>query len=148
MKKLAVLSLGVALMVGCTTQQIGWEQGNQIEIADTTVELKSNLWINKMPTIGSVKDSTLHGALYLESDKALPAELDVESVTIQQGDQSWIIEGDLLEMRTHNQNQWEVVFVWQIPVNIEQPVDIALQIKRDDNVDWLVEKNVKVDTVY
>ena len=38
MKKLAVLSLGVALMVGCTTQQIGWEQGNQIEIAEHSGE--------------------------------------------------------------------------------------------------------------
>lgn len=148
MKKLAALPLVLALIGGCSTQPVTWQQDNQIEISDATVVLKSNLWINKMPTIGAVQDSTLHGALYLESDKPLPAELDVESVTIQQGEQNWIIEGDLLEMRTHNQNQWEVVFVWQIPVDIEQPVDIALQIKGDDNLDWLVEKNIKVDTVY
>lgn len=148
MKKLAALSLGVALMVGCTSQPVGWEQGNQLEFADTTVVLKSNLWINKMPTIGEVQDSTLHGALYLESDKPLPAELDVESVSIQQDDQSWIIDGDLLELRTHNQNQWEVVFVWQIPLDLDQPVDVALHIKREDKVDWLVEKNVKIDTIY
>ncbi len=148
MKKLAVLSLGVALMMGCTSQPVGWEQGNQLEVAGATVSLKSNLWINKMPTIGEVQDSTLHGALYLESDKPLPAELDVESVSIQQGDQTWIIDGDLLEMRTHNQNQWEVVFVWQIPLDLDQPVDVALHIKREDKVDWLVEKNVKIDTVY
>lgn len=148
MKKVALLSLGAALLVGCATQPVVWEQPNQITVEQATVELKSNLWINKMPTIGEVQESNLHGALYLESDKALPAELDVESISIKQGDESWVIDGDLVELRTHNQNQWEVAFVWQFAIDPEQPVDVALQLTINNQQDWLVEKNVKIDTVY
>ena len=148
MKKLALVSLGVALLAGCATQPVGWEQDNQIVVADTKVTLKSNLWLNKMPTIGEVQDSTLHGALYLESESTLPPELDVESITLQQGEDSWMIDGDLLELRTHSPNQWEVVFVWQFPIDSSLPVNIALQLNNNDTIEWLVEKNVKVDTVY
>lgn len=148
MKKLATVSLGVALLAGCATQQVGWEQDNQVVISEATVTLKSNLWLNKMPTIGEVQDSTLHGALYIESDATLPAELDVESISIQQGEETWLIDGDLLELRTHSPNQWEVVFVWQFPVDAAQPVDVALLLKNGEKVDWLVEKDVAIDTVY
>ncbi|KOO14699.1 DNA polymerase III subunit beta [Vibrio xuii] len=148
MKKVALVSLGVALLAGCATQQVGWEQDNQAVIAESTVTLKSNLWLNKMPTIGEVQDNTLHGALYLESDSTLPAELDVENISIQQGEETWVIDGDLLEMRTHSPNQWEVVFVWQFPVDPNQPVNVALLLNNNDKVEWLVENNVKIDTVY
>ncbi|NOH80623.1 hypothetical protein F0231_12815 [Vibrio sp. RE86] len=148
MKKLALVSLGVALLAGCATQPVGWEQDNQIVVADTKVTLKSNLWLNKMPTIGEVQDSTLHGTLYLESENTLPPELDVESITLQQGEDSWMIDGDLLELRTHSPNQWEVVFVWQFPIDSNLPVNVALQLNNNDTIEWLVEKDVKVDTVY
>mgnify|MGYP000046816186 FL=1 len=148
MKKLALMSLGVALLAGCASEPVGWEQDNQVVISQATVSLKSNLWLNKMPTIGEVQDNTLHGALYLESDNTLPAELDVESISIQQGEDTWRIDGDLLELRTHNQNQWEVAFVWQFPIDAAKPVNVALMLNHNGQVDWLVEKNVKIDTVY
>ncbi|KLN67110.1 MULTISPECIES: hypothetical protein [Vibrio] len=148
MKKLALMSLGVALLAGCASEPVGWEQDNQVIISQVTVSLKSNLWLNKMPTIGEVQDNTLHGALYLESDKALPAELDVESISIQQGEETWQIDGDLVELRTHNQNQWEVVFVWQFPIDAAKPVNVALMLNNNGQVEWLVEKNVKIDMVY
>tara|TARA_Y100001956_G_scaffold82895_1_gene106559 strand:+ start:5736 stop:6182 length:447 start_codon:yes stop_codon:yes gene_type:complete len=148
MKKLALLSLGAALMVGCVSEPMVWEQTNTTQIAQSTIELKSNLWVNKMPTIGAVQDSTLHGALYLESDKVLPAQLDIESISIKQDDEIWTIDGDLLDLRTHNESQWEVAFVWQFELNPERPVDVAVQMNVDNKLQWLVEKNVKIDTVY
>ncbi|KHA60159.1 DNA polymerase III subunit beta [Vibrio variabilis] len=148
MNKFALLSLSAALLAGCANEPVVWEQTNTIEVAQTNIALKSNLWVNKMPTIGSVQDSTLHGALYLESDKVLPAQLVVESLSIKQGDESWQIDGDLLDLRTHNQNQWELAFVWQFELDAEKPVDVALQVRVDDKTEWLVDTGVVIDTVY
>ncbi|MDA0117169.1 MULTISPECIES: hypothetical protein [Vibrio] len=148
MKKIALVALGAVLLAGCSTAPVGWEQRNQATVEEATVRLKSNLWLNKMPTLGEVQDQTLHGSLNLESDKLLPATLEVDSISIKQGDDSWTIDGELLELRTHNQSHWEVAFVWQFAVNADQPVDVAVMLKNGDKVEWLVEKEVAIDTVY
>lgn len=148
MKKIALVVLGAVLLAGCSTAPVGWEQRNQATVEEATVRLKSNLWLNKMPTLGEVQNQTLHGSLYLESDKLLPATLEVDSISIKQGDDSWTIDGELLELRTHNQSHWEVAFVWQFAVNADQPVDVAVMLKNGDKVEWLVEKEVAIDTVY
>ena len=82
MRTMALVSLGILLLAGCSSEPVSWEQSNQVKIESNVVELKSNLWLNKMPTIGEVQDTNLHGALYLVSDTDLPAELDIESVTL------------------------------------------------------------------
>ncbi|RJX74435.1 hypothetical protein DZ860_04730 [Vibrio sinensis] len=150
MKSRVMMALGVVLLAGCSshssTQQ--WAQDNQIVISGQTIELKSNLWLNKMPTIGEVQDQTLHGALYLESQQTLPAELGVNAIMIKQGDETWLIDGEQLDLRTHDENQWEVAFVWQLAVDPEQPVDIAISVDHGDKQEWLVEKEVLIDTVY
>lgn len=148
MKKFAMVSLGVALLAGCATEPVQWDQGNEIVISESTVSLKSSLWLNMMPTIGEDQDNTLHGSLYIESQDTLPAELDVESVYIQQGEESWQVDGEQLDLRTHNPNQWEVAFDWQFPVNVEQPVNVAVKLNNNGQVEWLVEQNVMIDTVY
>ncbi|MBN3491391.1 membrane lipoprotein lipid attachment site-containing protein [Vibrio neptunius] len=148
MKKIALVALGAVLLAGCSTVPVGWEQRNQATVEEATVRLKSNLWLNKMPTLGEVQDQTLHGSLNLESDKLLPATLEVDSISIKQGEDSWTIDGELLELRTHNQSHWEVAFVWQFAVNADQPVDVAVMLKNGDKVEWLVEKEVAIDTVY
>ncbi|EGU34978.1 hypothetical protein [Vibrio scophthalmi] len=148
MKKIAVISLGIALLAGCSSPQVGWDQDNQIEINQAKVHLTSSLWLNKMPTIGEMQEQALHGALVLETSTTLPAELDVESISLRQGDETWLIDGDLLELRSHSENQWEVSFVWQFAFNPEQPVDVAVMLNNDEHVEWLVEKGVVIDTVY
>ncbi|MCW8332224.1 membrane lipoprotein lipid attachment site-containing protein [Vibrio paucivorans] len=148
MKKLLVTSLAVAALAGCNSTSVNWEQGNQAVVAESNVALKSNLWIDKMPSIGEVRDQNVHGALYLESEQPLPAELVVESVSIKQGEEVWLIDSDSLDLRTHNESQWEVAFTWQLELDSEQPVDIAVQIDTNGVKNWLVEKKVKVDTVY
>jgi uncharacterized protein YcfL len=149
MKKIALVSLGAVLLAGCAKDPaIEWQQSNQTVIAEATVALKSNLWLNKMPTIGQEQDNTIHGALYLESNAPLPAELDVDTVTVQQGEESWEVDGEQVELRTHSPNQWEVAFAWQFPVDVDKPVDVALKLDNNGQVAWLVEKMVKIDTVY
>lgn len=148
MKKTALVSLGVALLAGCATEPVVWQQDNQATVVSTTVVLKSNLWLNKMPTIGEVQENNLHGALYLESDGELPADLDIESITLKQGEETWVLEGDLLELRTHSENQWEVVFVTQLAFDSDLPIDVGLQLHVADRVEWLIERSVKVDSVY
>ena len=147
MKKLAFAACVVAL-AGCSAPQVEWQQDNQVEVSTTTITMKSNLWLNKMPTIGEAQDNTLHGAIYLESDSQLPATLAIESVTVKQGADTLLITSDDLDLRTHNETKWEVAFTWQLEINSEQPVDVAVELKDGEVVKWLVEKDVKVDTVY
>ena len=147
MKKIAFAACVVAL-AGCSAPQVEWQQDNQVEVSTTTITMKSNLWLNKMPTIGEAQDNTLHGAIYLESDSQLPATLAIESVTVKQGADTLLITSDDLDLRTHNETKWEVAFAWQLEINSEQPVDVAVELKDGEVVKWLVEKDVKVDTVY
>ncbi len=152
MKKHAIALLTLALLGGCASTEpesmIGWQQDNQVVMASTTIELKSNLWINQMPTIGEVQDQNLHGALYLTSDSQLDAHLTATQLIIRQGEREWLIEGDLLELRSHNEHHWEVAFVWQMELDIEQPVDIAVEVEQNGQVAWLVERKVSIDTVF
>ncbi|MDN3614097.1 hypothetical protein ACFFUS_20845 [Vibrio gallaecicus] len=146
MKKIALVC--ALALAGCSTTQVEWQQDNQIKVAEATVVLKSNLWINKMPSIGEAQDQMLHGAIYLQATSELPAELAVEGLTIKQGAETWLIDGNDLELRTHGETQWEVAFKWQLEVDDTQPVDVAVQLKDGEAVKWLVEHDVKVDTVY
>lgn len=148
MKKLAIVSLTLALLAGCALPQVGWDQDEKVIINDAQIQLTSNLWLNKMPTVGALQEQSLHGALNLESSQPLPADITVESVSLRQGDDVWIIDGDDLEIRTHDENQWEVVFAWQFELDPNKTVDVALQLNHQDSLDWLVEKQVQIDTVY
>ncbi|MBA5763931.1 hypothetical protein H2O73_16325 [Vibrio sp. 404] len=148
MKKLAIVSLTLALLAGCASPQVGWDQDEKVIINDAPIQLTSNLWLNKMPTIGELQEQSLHGALNLESSRSLPADITVESVSLRQGDDVWIIDGDDLEIRTHDENQWEVVFAWQFELDPNKTVDVALQLNHQDSLNWLVEKQVLIDTVY
>lgn len=149
MKKIASAALAVVLLAGCSSApQVGWQEDSQITMNQVNVELKSNLWVNMMPTIGEVQEQNVHGALYLQADKDLPANLTVESLILKQGDSEWVIDGDLLELRTHSENQWEVAFVWQIEADTEKPIDLALLLDDAGKTGWLVEKNIKIDKVY
>ncbi|HAS61943.1 MAG TPA: hypothetical protein DCS35_04825 [Vibrio sp.] len=148
MKKLAIVSLTLALLVGCVSPQVNWDQDEKTVINDAQIQLTSNLWLNKMPTIGEVQEQNLHGALSLESSQPLPADLTIDSVSLRQGDDVWVIDGDDLEIRTHDENQWEVVFAWQFELDPNKAVDVALQLNHQDSRDWVVEKQVLIDTVY
>ncbi len=74
--------------------------------------------------------------------------MTVDSLIIKQGDSEWQIDGDLLELRTHSENQWEVAFVWQIEADMEKSVDLALLLDDAGKKGWLVEKHIKIDKVY
>ncbi|EGU43569.1 hypothetical protein VII00023_03993 [Vibrio ichthyoenteri ATCC 700023] len=148
MKRIAAISLGLALLAGCSAPQVGWDQDNQIVFNQAKIQLESNLWLNKMPTIGEMQEQALHGALVLETSSSLPADLDVESISLRQGEETWLIDGDLLELRSHSENQWEISFVWQFAFDPEQPIDVAVMLNSGDHVEWLVEKGVVIDTVY
>ncbi len=148
MKKFTIVSLALALLAGCSSPQVGWEQDAKVTIDKAEVQLTTNLWLNKMPTIGELQEQNLHAALYLESTQPLPADLEVDQVTLRQGDDTWFIDGDAVEIRSHTENQWEVVFAWQLELDPSQPVDVALQLNHQGNLHWMVEKQVVIDTVY
>ncbi|MDW3124152.1 hypothetical protein R8N68_24315, partial [Vibrio sp. 1974] len=106
MKKLAPIALLIASLVGCSSvPQVNWQQGSQITMNQVNVELKSNLWVNLMPAIEEepvqdVQELSIQGALYLEGDKQLPANLTAEALIIKQGNAEWVIDGGDLVTRT------------------------------------------------
>ncbi len=149
MKKLASLVLATALLTGCSTiPEVNWKQDSQITMNQVTIELKSNLWVNLMPTIGEALEPSLHGSLSLESEQQLPANLTAETLIIRQDDNEWVIAEDSLETRTNSESQWEVAFMLQNKLNIERPVDLAILLDDAGEKRWLVEKHVKVNKVY
>ncbi len=154
MKKLALALLAV-IVVGCSNTQpfnaddVNWQQDNLAALADTTLQLKSSLWTDHMPTVGESNQSqALNGTLMLETSGELPAELVVKLVVIKQGAQSWPIAGEETELRTQSENRWEVVFNSQLDIDIEKGVDVALELNDANGDVWLVERNVHVDKVY
>lgn len=149
MKTLASAAIMAALLTGCTsTPEVDWTQGSQSTNNHASIELKSNLWVDLMPSIGEVKQSSLHGAIAIQSEEQLPANLTVEALVIKQGDTEWYIGEDVLETRTHSENQWEVIFNWAEPLNTERWVDLAILIDDEEGKRWLVERSVKINKVY
>ncbi|WP_117235888.1 hypothetical protein [Vibrio maerlii] len=152
MKKLALVGLSVMALAGCssiTTSEVDWSADATAMKAATDVTLRSNLWLNKMPMIGDERnEETLHGALYLESSSYLPAELDVTQVVLRQGTETWSIYADDVELRTHSATAWEVAFKWQLEIDPEQPVDVAVELIKEEKTEWVVNNQVKLDVVY
>ncbi|NVC63485.1 hypothetical protein FC652_10135 [Vibrio sp. 05-20-BW147] len=149
MKKRLIALLPLILLAGCATEPpANWQQDNQITIADTRIQLASNLWINQMPTLGESQQDNLHGALYLSSENDLPASLIVTELTIKQGDREWKIDGEVLELRTHSENKWEIAFVWQVNFDTDKHVDLLVEFEYAGKRQWLVERDVAIDKIY
>ncbi|MCR9884293.1 hypothetical protein NB554_10650 [Vibrio alginolyticus] len=149
MKRIAPLALTMALMAGCSSvPNVNWQQNSQITINEVNVELKSNLWVNLMPNIGDVEEQSIQGALYLEGDQLLPANLTAEALIIKQGQKEWLVDSVSLDTRTHSESRWEVAFSSHIDVNTEKSVDIAVLLDDAGKQRWLVEKYVKINKVY
>ncbi|MEZ8823599.1 hypothetical protein [Vibrio sp. 10N.261.55.A7] len=149
-KNIALASLSLALLGGCQSTNVDWQQKNAVVIEQTTIELKSSLWVDKMPKIGepSTQEESIHAALSLESEDVLPAQLEVVSVAIKQGSDTWVVNSEDVDIRTHSENQWEIAFEWQVPVATDLPVDIAILMTNQGHETWIVERNVTIDTVY
>ncbi len=152
MKKLVLVGLGVMALAGCSSMSsssVDWSADAQALESSVNVTLKSNLWLNKMPMIGDPKDEeTLHGALYLESENYLPAQLDVAQVVLRQGDEVWALYADDIELRNHSAAAWEVAFKWQLELDPDQPIDVAVELTLDGTSEWVVNNQVKLDVVY
>ncbi len=149
MNKLASVAIATALLTGCSAvPDVNWKQNSLITMNQVTIELKSNLWVNLMPTISETQSPSLHGLLSLESEQQLPANLTVEALIIKQGDKEWLISEELLETRTYSENEWEVAFSWQNEINTEKSVDLAILLDDAGEKRWLVETYVKINKVY
>lgn len=155
MKKL-ILALLVLVTAACTSQtatqtvaDINWTQDNLAALSDTAIQLKSNLWTDKMPKIDQAADSQpLNGTLMLDTSGELSAELVVEMVVIKQKDHTWIVQGEETELRTLSENLWEVVFSTEVAVDVDKRVHVALALSDNNGDVWLVERNVAIDKVY
>lgn len=149
MKKLFLACL---LLGGCASHEIEWQNIDQVTMAQTTISLESNLWVNMMPTITmedpDAKPQTIFGSLQLQSSQQLPADLNVEQVAIRQGEQYWLIKKDQLDIRSHSPNEWEIAFKQPVEINTAKKVDIAVQLSNSKEEKELFNNKVKVDFVY
>lgn len=152
-KMATVAILGFTLLTGCaatapSAEQAPWGENNTIMISETKVALSSNLWINAMPSATEQSGQMVNAALYIESKQGLPANLAVTSVTLRQGEQVWVISEDDFELRTHLDTQWEIALLVEANIDDSLPVDVAVSFGSDNKAFWLIDRNIKIDTVY
>ena len=149
MKMRSSMILASMALTGCNSlPAINWQQDSQVNMHQVTIELKSHLWLNAMPVIDDPHPSRVHGSLTLESLQTLPAVLTVASLVIKQSHNKWSVPENRLELRSHNQHQWEVVVDFPENINVTAPVDIALRLDHAHQQSWLVEKQVQIEQVY
>ncbi len=148
MKKIGLASLVMALLSGCSSPQVNWLQDSSAVISNITIGLKSNLWINQMPTANDSEIPLVHGTLRLDSSAILPANLTIDALMVQQRDKNWLVGSESLDLRTQSEDQWEVVFEWPMQLNVDKPVNVALQLSDGTTAQWLIEKSVFIDKVY
>ncbi|WP_076586283.1 hypothetical protein [Vibrio ostreicida] len=90
----------------------------------------------------------IQSSLSLESDGGLLATLEVDSLTLSQGDERWIIDNPSLDLRTLNHIHWQVAFSWQFAVYVQRPIDVTLILRRDSREIRWVDKNVGTNLIY
>ncbi len=149
MKKLTSVLIATALLAGCSSvPELNWQQDSQTTMNQVNIELKSQLWVNLMPSIGKSSEPSLRGSLSLDSAQQLPANLTAEALIIKQGDKEWMISEEMLDTRTNSENQWEVAFTLQSEFSTEKLVDLAILLDDAGEKRWLVEKHVQINRVY
>ncbi|WP_217533147.1 hypothetical protein [Vibrio metschnikovii] len=155
MKKYGLMILTFLLSACATSPQVNWQASNTALFSQTAIQLKSNLWTDRMPKIALTEEATeldftdnLNGTLVLETSGQLPADLTLFQLVFRQGDESWSLAGSELELRTPSENNWEVVFNSTLSVDINRPVSVALGVQDSLGKTWLVEHQVSIDKVY
>ncbi len=149
MKKLTSVLIASALLTGCSTvPELDWQQDSQVTMNQVNIELKSNLWVNLMPSVGEALEPNLHGSLSLESDQQLPANLTAEALVIKQGDKEWMISEEMLDTRTNSENQWEVAFTLERELDTGKLVNLAILLDDAGKKRWLIEKYIKINKVH
>lgn len=144
-----LLMLATLGLVACSSPEINWQNSNLAMFEQTAIQMDSNLWTDQMPKVDDgTQSQNLNGTLRLETSDQLPADLTVSQVVIKQGDAMWVIDGDMVELRTESDNRWEVVFQSSSEVNINRPVSVALALSDSDGEIWLVQHKVSIDKVY
>ncbi len=149
MKKLASVAIATVLLIGCSSvPELNWQQDSQVTMNQVNIELKSNLWVNLMPSVGEALEPNLHGSLSLESDQQLPANLTAEALIIKQGDKEWMISEEMLDTRTNSENQWEVAFTLERELDTGKLVNLAILLDDAGKKRWLIEKYIKINKVH
>lgn len=155
MKKYGLIVLTFLLSACATSPQVNWQASNAALFSQTAIQLKSNLWTDRMPKIALTEGATeldftdnLNGTLVLETSGQLPADLTLFQLVFRQGEEIWSLPGSVLELRTPSENNWEVVFNSTLSVNINRPVSVALGVRDSFGETWLVEHQVSIDKVY
>ncbi|WP_217539635.1 hypothetical protein [Vibrio metschnikovii] len=155
MKKYGLMILTFLLSACAMSPQVNWQASNAALFSQTAIQLKSNLWTDRMRKIALTEEATeldftdnLNGTLVLETSGQLPADLTLFQLVFRQGDEIWSLAGSELELRTPSENNWEVVFNSTLSVDINRPVSVALGVQDSLGKTWLVEHQVSIDKVY
>ncbi|MGR6841417.1 hypothetical protein ACU5DF_21410 [Aliivibrio wodanis] len=125
--------------------QVDWKQDNKIEVVDAQIQLNSAVWVDQMPTIGEERDeSKVNFALTLTSEQVIAPELVINTVVVRQGTQSWEMAESEFEVRVHDNHTWEIAGQSFYDIDVNKGIDIAIE----TNDEWIIETEIKIDTVY
>ncbi|MGR5543282.1 hypothetical protein ACPV5V_32495, partial [Vibrio campbellii] len=71
-------------------------------------------------------EMNLHGSLVLEQSEGFSAELDITRVELHQAKETYLIDQQQFELRSHSENQWETAFALPIELDENKTVDVAV----------------------
>ena len=140
--RLIIITWALFFNVSCANTPSVWHHDNRAD--QTFIVMESSLWLDKMPNTSGKLGSIYQGSLILDSQRDLPANLMIESLAVQQNGQTWLIDGDKLDINALSLNRWEVTFAWQLPMTAEKTANVALMIKYQGHKEWLVDKKVPI----
>ena len=150
LKAVAGALVCASLLIGCaSSEDVQWQKESSAMVENTSINLESRMWLNKMPMIGEEPSIPLHGSIILSADQDIPADLGVVSIWLRHNDESVEISEDNFEVEAVSENQWKISFKQTEHFEEEvDSVDIAILMENEQKKVWLAEQGVKVDLVF
>ncbi|CAM4253522.1 hypothetical protein [Vibrio agarivorans] len=148
MKKAIALAVASAALFGCQSVSNNDASSAQEAAYNQSIDLKSALWFNKMPTIDDAPEMNLHGSLVLEQSEGFSAELDITRVELHQAKETYLIDQQQFELRSHSENQWEAAFALPIELDENKTVDVVVYFTEEGKQSFVAEKGVAIEVVY
>lgn len=146
-----VVRAGLILLIlsGCSMNQVRWQQDNHANLDGVLMQMDSQLWSDQMPGIVQEdRAGVVHGSLRLVTSSALSDDVKVSRVVIQQGAVQWTIHGDQVKLQAVSDTLWEVIFSWQMSLDVDKSVNVAVEVDNGQHKQWLVQHRVMIEKVY
>ena len=129
-----------------------WQSPTELVVADVTLNLRSELWLNSMPVIGddgTLPADKLHASVKLQSTdmQALPKGIEIAQVLLEHEDKQWLVNENL-EVRAEGELSLEIVLRGGPEWAPGSKVNIAVIIMHGGQEHTLVQHGVMLSQVF